>query len=109
MNDLELKAIWPGWKEVPETMCEGTLTPIRWFKKDLNKKYRIYRSSSISKAPNTYCQFKLSVGQIYCALEHLKIDTVKPNGIYNLPCFPSNKKNDVIDMLINFGFILVKL
>jgi len=109
MNDLELKAIWPSWKEVPETMCEGTLIPIRWFKKDLNKKYLIYRSSSISKAPNTYCEFKLSVGEIYCALEHLKIDTVKPNGIYNLPCFPSNKKNDVIDMLINFGFILVKL
>ena len=37
MSDLEIKAIWPSWKNIPETMCEGNLTPIRWFKKYLNE------------------------------------------------------------------------
>ena len=106
MSDLEIKAIWPSWKNVPETMCEGNLTPIRWFKKYLNENYLILYKGCINK--NRYYKTKLSASVIDAILGDLKIDKVKPNGIYNLPCFPSNKKNSIIDEMSKY-YLLVKL
>lgn len=89
-------AIWSDWKNVPETMDDGKLTPIRWFKKYLNDNY------TCSTNP-------IDANYITCTLKRMRVPIIKPNGIYNIPCFPTEERQNIIDYLNSEGWYKLQL
>ena len=84
----QVKAIWSDWKNVPETMDDGKLTPIRWFKKYLNENYTC----------------SIDACYITCILKRMRVSIIKPNGIYNIPCFPTEERQNIIDYINELGY-----
>jgi hypothetical protein len=86
----EIKAIWTDWNNIPSTVDDGKFTPVKWFRNHINQNYRVIGIYGPSKVD---CSFIKSVAK------HLGIPVIKPNGIYNLPSFPTNKKCDIIEWI----------
>jgi hypothetical protein len=102
----QVKAIWSDWKNVPETMDDGKLTPIRWFKKYLNENYTCLSLSSIN---GNYITSSIDANYITCTLKGMGVSIIKPNGIYNIPCFPTEERQNIIDYLNSKGWYKLQL
>jgi len=87
----EVRAIWTDWNNIPSTVDCGKYTPIKWLRNYINQNYKV--TSSYGSSCKIGCELIKSVAKI------LEIPIIKPNGIYNLPSFPTNKRCDIIEWI----------
>ena len=83
----EIKSIWSDWNSYPSIVDDGKYITIKSFRDYINTKYNPSRK--------VYC------AMIHSILKLLKVEVVKPNGVYNIPSFSSDKKNFVIEWMYN--------
>ena len=41
---------------------------------------------------------------ITCILKRMRVSIIKPNGIYNIPCFPTEERQNIIDYINELGY-----
>ena len=83
----QIKSIWSDWNSYPSIVDDGKYITIKSFRDYINMKY--------NPSHKVYCQ------NIHSILKLLKVEVVKPNGVYNIPSFSSEKTNFVIEWIYN--------
>jgi hypothetical protein len=90
MNQKEqrqIKSIWSDWNNYPLTLDDGTYMTIKSLCDYINIKY----------IPSN----KVDCCLIHCVLKKLKVQVIKPNGVYNIPSFLTKKRDYVIEWMYN--------
>jgi len=90
MNQKEqrqIKSIWSDWKNYPSTLDDGTYMSIKSFRDYINIKYK----------PSN----KVDCCLIHYVLKKLKVQVIKPNGVYNIPSFLTENRDYVIEWMYN--------
>jgi hypothetical protein len=83
----EIKSIWSDWNSYPSTVDDGKYITIKSFRDCVNDEYN----------PSS----KVCCATIHSILKLLKVEVIKPNGVYNIPSFSAEKKNFVIEWMYN--------
>ena len=86
-KNREIKSIWSDWNSYPSTVDDGKYITIKSFRDCVNDEYN----------PSS----KISCAIIHSILKLLKVEVIKPNGVYNIPSFSAEKKNFVIEWIYN--------
>jgi hypothetical protein len=90
MNKTEqrqIKSIWSDWKNFPSTIDDGCYMPVKSFRDYINSNYNPSR--------------KVDCSAIHAILKYLEIKVIKPNGVYNIPSFNTEKKDYVVEWMYN--------
>ena len=101
-EERQIGSIWSDWKSYPSEVDDGKYITVKSIRDCINKEYNptsLYGGST-----------SISCALLHAILKKLKVEVVKPNGVYNIPSFSAKRKKFVIEWIYdNPKSILMKI